>query len=213
MIWSKNRLFQQPVKDFLQRVPVNDDEIERFIMAGVFDHLEPKLPQSAMQYLYLYWKGLSKPAEFVEWYQGQWEQARQSCRAYTDAEKTRLELEAFGTLISKHPLERFKNAIAKIRRVLSTDLAKYVGKSVTLVGWPIASKEVTAKTGEPMEFWAFEDEVDVFHCVLFPKAYEKFCRVLVSAVPVVIAGIVQQEYGALTVNIGSVKTLLSEKGQ
>ncbi len=123
------------------------------------------------------------------------------------AEKLRHELEAFGTLISKHPLERFKNAIAKIRRVMAKDLAKYVGKSVTLVGWPIASKEVTTKKGEPMEFWAFEDEADVFHCVLFPKAYEKFCRILVSAAPVVIAGIVQQEYGAVTINVVSMSRL------
>jgi hypothetical protein len=43
-----------------------------------------------------------------------------------------------------------------------------VAKTVTLAGWSIASKEVTTKKGEPVEFWAFEDEADVFHCVLFP---------------------------------------------
>ncbi len=123
----------------------------------------------ATKYLYLYWKALAKPADFSEWYPRQWEQASRSCRPYTETEKMRHELEAFGTLISKHPLERFKNALVKTRRVMAKDLAKYVGKSVTLAGWPIASKEVTTKKGEPMEFWAFENEADVFHCVFFRR--------------------------------------------
>jgi DNA polymerase III alpha subunit len=91
---------------------------------------------------------------------------------------------------------------------MAKDLAKYVGKSVTLVGWPLASKEVTTKKGEPVEFWAFEDEVDVFHCVLFPKAYEKFCRLPTSVQPLVISGVVQEEYEAVTVNVVNVSALL-----
>ncbi len=58
-----------------------------------------------------------------------------------------------------------------------------------------------------MEFWAFEDEADVFHCVLFPKAYEKFCRLLVSVQPLVISGVVQEEYEAVTVNVVNVSAL------
>jgi DNA polymerase-3 subunit alpha len=42
------------LQNFLERVPVDDDEMERLIMAGVFNHLEPKLTPGAMQYLYLY---------------------------------------------------------------------------------------------------------------------------------------------------------------
>jgi DNA polymerase III alpha subunit len=86
-------------------------------------------------------------------------------------------------------------------------LKKHVGKSVQLVGWPIASKEVTTVKAEPMEFWAFEDESAVFHAVLFPRAYAKFCRLLVSVQPLVIAGVVQEEYGAATLNVLSMKAL------
>jgi hypothetical protein len=58
-----------------------------------------------------------------------------------------------------------------------------------------------------MEFWAFEDESAVYHAVLFPRAYTEFCRLLMSAQPLVIAGAVQEEYGAATVNVISTSML------
>jgi hypothetical protein len=41
--------------------------------------------------------------------------------------------------------------------------------------------------------------------VLFPKAYAKFCRLLVSVQPLVIAGVVQMEYEAATLNVLAMK--------
>ena len=72
---------------------------------------------------------------------------------------------------------------------------------MTLVGWPIASKEVSTKHDEAMEFWSFENETDVFHTVLFPRAYEKYCRLFMSARPLIISGTALEEYKAVTVKI------------
>jgi DNA polymerase III alpha subunit len=196
--------------DLLQRVPVEDDEMAMLIMAGIFDHLDPDLSRGAMHYLYAYWRGLGKPQDFDEWYPLQRERARRSCRQYTESEKIRHELEAFGTLVSKHPLEQYAKTIAKIPRILAKDIRQFAGKSVTLAGWPIASKEVSTKHGEAMEFWSFEDETDIFHTVLFPRAYDKYCRLLVGARPLMVSGVAQKEYNAITVNIKDITSLVHE---
>ena len=120
------------------------------------------------------------------------------------------EITAFGTLISQHPLEQYRETIAKIKRVRAVDLHAHVGKNVQLVGWPIASKEVTTKHDESMQFWAFEDETGIFHATLFPRAYDKFCRLLAQLRPLLIDGKVEENYGAVSVNILGMHKLSEE---
>lgn len=193
--------------DFLLRVTVDNDEMAQLILAGLFRQIEPDLSQGALHYLYAYWKGLRKPDSLDGWYAQQREQARRSCRWPTPQEQTRNELEAYGTLISRHPLERFQGAISKIPRILARDIRQHAGKFVTLVGWPIANKEVSTKRDETMEFWSFEDETDVFHTVLFPRAYQKFIQLFMAMQLLVISGKAEQEYGAVTVNIMNIRKL------
>lgn len=193
--------------NFLLRVPVAEKEMERLIMASIFDVLEPDLQQPALQYLHAHWIGLGKPRDFSEWYPRQRNRAAKICQPYSEDEKLRNEIEVLGTLISRHPLERYREKLGKIRRVMAKDLRKHVGKRVTLVGWPIASKQVTTKHDEPMEFWSFEDESGVFHAVLFPRAYQRYCNLLVSVRSLTIAGIVQREYGAVTLNLHYINTV------
>lgn len=90
---------------------------------------------------------------------------------------------------------------------MARDLKKYVGKSVRLVEWPIASKQVTTVKAELMEFWAFEDESAIFHAAFFPRVYEKYCRLLVGARRFIISGTAQEEDGAVTVNVMNMITL------
>lgn len=120
------------------------------------------------------------------------------------------EIAAFGTLISQHPLEKYREAIASTKRVAAVDLHAHVGKYVQLVGWPIASKEVTTKHDESMQFWAFEDESGLFHATLFPRAYDKFCRLLAQLRPLLIGGKVEENYGAVSVNVMRMSKLSEE---
>jgi hypothetical protein len=41
--------------------------------------------------------------------------------------------------------------LAATPRILAKDLAQYVGKEVTLIGWLLTEKIVSTKKGEPME--------------------------------------------------------------
>lgn len=192
-------------EDFLLRVEIKDADMERLILAGVFEQLEPELSQAALHYLYAYWVGLGKPNEFAVWYETQKARAQKYCKSYALRERMQHELTAFGTLLSQHPLAAYRAIIAKIKRVVAIDLHAHVGKSVQLVGWPIASKDVTTKHEEPMQFWAFEDETGVFHATLFPRAYDRYCRLLAQLRPLLIAGKVEENYGAVSVNISRMK--------
>ncbi len=194
-------------QDFLKRVPIQDADMERLIMAGVFDQLEPELSQAALHYLYSYWTGLGRPRDFDDCYDEQKARAQHCCRPHSKQECLQREITAFGTLISRHPLDEYRAAIAKIKRVQAVDLFQHVGKFVQLAGWPIASKDVTTKTDESMQFWAFEDETGIFHATLFPRAYDKFCRLLAKIRPLVIGGRVEEEYGAVSVNIIAMRAL------
>jgi len=197
-------------QDFLLRVEIKDADMERLILAGVFDQLEPELSQAALHYLYAYWVGMGKPKEFGEWYEVQKEKARKCCKPYTPRERMQHEIAAFGTLISQHHLEEYRETIVKLKRVRAIDLHAHVGKYVQLVGWPIASKEVTTKRDEAMQFWAFEDETGLFLATLFLRAYDKFCRLLAQLRPLLIAGKVEENYGAVSVNIVRMSKLSEE---
>ena len=52
-----------------------------------------------------------------------------------------------------------------------------------------------------MQFWAFEDETGVFNATLFPRAYDKYCRLLAQLRPLLIGGKVEENYGTVSVNI------------
>ena len=83
----------------------------------------------------------------------------------------------------------------------------HIGENVQLVGWPIARKDVTTKREESMQFWAFEDETGIFHATLFPRAYNKFCRLLAQRRPLLFGGKVEPNYGAVSVNITQMRKL------
>ena len=78
----------------------------------------------------------------------------------------------------------------------------YIGRAMLSLGVPIAHKDVRTKHQESMQFWAFEDETGVFHAVVFPQAYERFCRLFVTEKVLLISGVVEEEYGAVSVHVG-----------
>jgi len=186
--------------DFWSRVDLHNDEMRMLILSGIFDSIEPDLTHPAMHYLYEYWAGAGK-LDGNEWYAEQRDRARRFCQLYTFEETREHEIEVFGTLISEHPLAKYAPAIARVQRIMAKDLRQHVGKNVRLVGIPLASKDVITKNDEAMQFWAFEDESGVFHGVLFPRAYEKFCRFLVDGKPLLIFGVVQEEYSSVALNV------------
>ncbi len=124
-------------------------------------------------------------------------------------EKTALEqeIEALGFLVSRHPLSLFRGLIEKIRPVRGCDLAKHLGRMVRVVGWYVTGKTVQTRKGEPMEFLSFEDTTALYETTFFPRVYARFCHMMTRVRPYVLTGRVEEDFGALSLNVSDVRFL------
>jgi len=122
---------------------------------------------------------------------------------YTPLQLWRQELETLGFVLSVHPLYAWQPAIRKLphRLTRASDLPRHVGRFVWTVGWPITRKEVVTKAGDPMEFVSFEDETAIYETVFFPRAFHRFCQDMNMESPYLLYGQVQEEYGAVSLNV------------
>lgn len=117
------------------------------------------------------------------------------------------ELETLDFLISRHPLSLYNQQLSKLRCVRGADLPRHVGKRVTTVGWWVTGKLITTKDDEPMEFISFEDTSALYETVFFPQTYARFCHMLNRSRPYVLTGVVEEEYGVVTLTVDSVRFL------
>ena len=117
------------------------------------------------------------------------------------------ELETLDFLISRHPLSLYHAQISRLNHVRGADLPRYIGKRVTTVGWWVTGKLITTQTDEPMEFISFEDTSALYDTVFFPQAYARFCHILNRSRPYVLTGLVQEEFGVVTLTVDSVRLL------
>jgi error-prone DNA polymerase len=124
---------------------------------------------------------------------------------YDRSTKLSHEQETLGFILSVHPLRRV--AVADQRMVPADQLPRYVGKRVTLAAWSVTGKEVITKKGDPMEFVSFEDETAIFETTFFPKVYQRFCQILDMNRAYLLTGRVQEQYGAVSVNVENIRRL------
>ena len=52
-----------------------------------------------------------------------------------------------------------------------------------------------------MKFFTFEDETGLVETIFFPKAYAQFCHLLTYGRPHLIQGLVEESWGAVTLNV------------
>ena len=114
--------------------------------------------------------------------------------------KRAAELKYLGTTLDSHPLELWPRAFAAPRE-RAKNLRGLVGCRVRLLGWPITAKPVLTSSEETMEFISFEDETAIFEAVLFPDAYRKYRPLLFEEHPLWIAGLVENNRGAISLTI------------
>jgi error-prone DNA polymerase len=127
--------------------------------------------------------------------------------AYDRATMLRHEVETLGFLISVHPLEPYEELMRRRGVVAARDLDRHAGERVTVLGWHVTSKLAHTKDDEPMEFVTFEDTTGLLDATFFPRAYERFCHMLTSTRPFLLTGLVEEEYGACTLNVEHVEGL------
>jgi DNA-directed DNA polymerase III PolC len=111
------------------------------------------------------------------------------------------ESECIGYTVSAHPLSLFRRELKRYSVIRATDLERFIGKTVTLVGWQVTRKRLRTKQDEPMVFITFEDTYGLYETVIFPRQYQKFAALTMQAGPFVVVGQVTEDYGALTVTV------------
>jgi DNA polymerase III alpha subunit len=122
-------------------------------------------------------------------------------REYSPDRRRRTEYELLGFTTDSHPMDLYREQLAGIRVVPTTDLARYVGQSVLCAGMLTTAKPVHTVKDEPMEFATFDDGHGLIEAVLFPDIYRRRGHVLFDQGPFLFRGKVEEEFGALTVTM------------
>jgi len=186
------------LNDFLVRVDIDLADAMALTNAGCFAELEPEINHKEIAFKvanYYLQDGVGKPVRIPY-----------SREPLTRQERLTLEIESFSFPISKHPLERYLPALGdKVRK--AKDIPQYVGQTINLAGVYVTRKVTSTKKREPMEFVTFEDETDIFECVMFPDAYKEFGDLLNWESLFVIRGKVEVAFGVYTLTVEKLGSL------
>jgi len=188
----------QSLNDFLVRVDIDLADAMALTNAGCFAELEPEMNHKEIAFkvagFYLQ-DGAEEPVRIPY-----------SREPLTREERITLEIESFGLPISEHPLERYFPVLGdKVRK--AKDIPQYVGQTINLAGVYITRKVTSTKKREPMEFVTFEDETDIFECVMFPDVYKEFGDLLNWESLFVMRGKVEVAFGVYTLTVEKLGSL------
>ena len=98
------------------------------------------------------------------------------------------EYEAFGYMITRHPLHFFKEWIEQPGIVLARDMFRYKGRRVKMIGWYMTSKRIKTRKGDIMKFLSLEDLTGTFEAVIFPNIYYRVAELTLSMGPYLVTG-------------------------
>lgn len=107
---------------------------------------------------------------------------------YSSEEICRNEYEAFGYMITRHPLHFFSEWINNPRISKASEMQKNRGKKVKMIGWYMTSKRIRTKKGDIMKFLSLEDLTGTFEAVIFPKVYYRVAELTMSMGPYLVEG-------------------------
>ncbi|HDQ00080.1 MAG TPA: DNA polymerase III subunit alpha [bacterium] len=194
--------------NFLKRSKIDPNDIKILIKGGVFDEIEPgrSRPELMWRMLFCHNRQLKKNNATLSLFD---ETPASLPRAKNYDLNTQLqhETETLGFLISRHPLTLYQDRITKLTYVPGQNLQNYVGKIVTTIGWLVTRKMTRTKKNELMEFISFEDTTAIYETIFFPETYRKFCYMLSLSRPYVLKGRVEEEFGAVTLNVSQLRFL------
>ena len=178
--------------DFLARVNIDLSDAMALTNAGCFAELEPEITHKdiAFRTAHFYLQNENREPLTVPTLTGN----------LSRQEKRKLEIDTFGFPISEHPLLNYLPYLGThIKK--AKDIHLYKGKTIALVGIAITRKITATRNRQPMEFVTFEDETDLYECVMFPETYKIFGDLLNWETLFLIQGKVEEAYSVYTVTI------------
>jgi len=196
----------QNLKDFLNRVRPDEEEVRSMIHAGAFDGLHTETPRSALLWDVAVWKKRQgKPRKQVDLFSKREPESKPpTFPPENKTERLRREFTALGFLCDSHPMELFNKSLNKQGIIKAKELNLYAGKRVKMGGLLLTGKVVSTYKGDPMEFITFEDETGIIETTFFPRVYRKFCAILSRNYPYILMGKVDEQFGACTLTVDAV---------
>ncbi|MHC4884265.1 MAG: DNA polymerase III subunit alpha [Planctomycetota bacterium] len=186
------------LSDLQRRTRLGPDDLRRLTVVGALDTIAPTLNRPQILWI------LNHPVERQAQSQLFAEAPRiPTLPPYSRRQRQEAEYAALGFLLGAHPLVLHQDAINALRHPLipSTEIPAHTGRRITLLGWPVTGKVVTTKHKAAMEFFSFEDFEGIYETVLFPAVYERDARHLSLARPVLVTGVVEEEWETHTVTV------------
>lgn len=183
--------------DFLSRVKPEPAQAALLIKAGCIDSLAGELTRPALLWR-LFAARVRKPPGSVP-----------IPPEYSFEQRLTHELKLFGFPLSCHPLDLFKEVLARTPHVAAKDLAQHIGATVTVIGWLVTEKVISTRKGEPMEFITLEDQTGLYDATVFPNVYRRYCHLLATNHAYAITGQVEQQFSAVTLAVQELRLLAS----
>jgi len=198
--------------DFLRRAHPAPADARLLVKAGCFDRLEGMEARPALLWRLLEHergsgprtRGRAPAGGLLPFYA---ETPLPRPGGYDERRLLLQEVEALGFLVSRHPLTLYLPLLQPLSWVPAVDFKKWVGKRITTIGWYVTGKLVETKKGEPMEFLCFEDTTAIYETTFFPEAYRRFCHLFDREQPYILSGRLEEDYGAITMTVDSVRLL------
>jgi len=192
------------IEDFFRRTKPADNESCALIHAGGLDGLSETGNRSALLWQ---WAGYRRAGKSVSRYSLFGIILPPPPPLPPPDRRTRLrnEFRVLGFLCTTHPLQFFTHRSGRL--VKGCDLADHRGRQVQVAGLMLSGKLVSTSTGEVMDFLTFEDETALFETTFFPKVYNRYEGILDSGKLYILTGLVEEDYGALTLTVSRVKLL------
>jgi error-prone DNA polymerase len=183
-------------QDFLRRVTPESAHARALVRAGCCDSLSGELTRPALLWrLYAGTEAGSGPLPVPDDYPASQKQAH--------------EIGSFGFLVSRHPLTLYRKPIERLQPVPASQMQRFVGKHITMVGWLITEKPVETKQGLAMEFITLEDYTALYDATLFPDVYRRCSHLLSSNRAYVVEGLVEESFGVVTLTVIDLRWLES----
>ncbi|MBN1347527.1 MAG: DNA polymerase III subunit alpha [Phycisphaerae bacterium] len=194
------------LQDLLARTGLHHADAKRLILSGAFDRIEPDKNRPTLLWELKLHQPLARrtrnktPAPSLNLTHPALLDAMPSptLRAYNARKTLELEYDLLGFLATAHPLEVFTPNQQDKNWIKADALPDLVGKTVSVLSWPISAKTITTAASEEMEFVSLEDETALYEAVLFPRQYRRFANLLFCDHPVVVTGRVDEDFSAIS---------------
>ena len=183
-------------QDFLRRVNPELAHTRALVRAGCCDSLSGELTRPALLWrLYAGLEPESGPLPVPD--------------DYPASQKRTHEIESFGFLASRHPLTLYRNPIERLQPVPASEMHRFVGSRIIMVGWLVTEKAVETKQGLAMEFITLEDCTALYDATLFPDVYRRCSHLLSTNRAYIVEGLVEASFGVVTLTVLELRSLES----